>query len=99
MGSVLTSTILAPCKPTENGSKAPCCGSSAIVVVVRRYILAYDRGAVSYGHDWASILAISCRNGSETVIVTADNSPTAQMVLTLHVGDNILEVHALYAHI
>ena len=28
--------VLATCKPTENGFKAPCRGSSAIVVVVRR---------------------------------------------------------------
>jgi hypothetical protein len=71
--------VLATCKPTENGFKAPCCGSSAIVVVVRRSILAYDRGAVTYTHGSAQISAVGCRNGSETVIVTADiNSPTTQ---------------------
>jgi hypothetical protein len=41
-------------------------------------MLAYDRGARNYPHDWAPISAAICRNGSETVIVTADNSLTAQ---------------------
>ena len=41
-------------------------------------MLAYDRGARNYVYDWAPISAVNCRNGLGTVIVTADNSPTAQ---------------------
>jgi hypothetical protein len=41
-------------------------------------MLVYDRGARNYSTDWAPISAVNCRNGSETVIVTAENSTTAQ---------------------
>jgi hypothetical protein len=34
--------------------------------------------ARNYPHDWAQISAVSCRNGSETVIETAHNSPTTR---------------------
>ena len=70
--------VLATCKLTENGIKAPCCSSSPIVVVVWRQILDHDPGAVNYVHDWEPFSAVGCKNGSETVIETVVNSPTAQ---------------------
>jgi hypothetical protein len=41
--------VLARCKRAENAFKAPCCGSSPILVVVWRQILDYDLGAKTNG--------------------------------------------------
>ena len=70
--------VLARQKWAEGSFKVPCCGSSPIVVVVWRYLLDYDPGAVTYVHDWAPISAVGSRNGSETVIVTAENAKRAK---------------------
>ena len=67
--------------------------------VVRGVVVVRELDAVNYGHDWAPISAVSCRNGSETIIGTADNSPTAHEGLKLHVRDNKFNFHALHAHI
>ena len=66
--------VLARCKWAENGVNAPCCGSSPIAIVVWRYILDYDLGAITYPPTAYQFSAIGRRNGSGTAIVTFGNA-------------------------
>ena len=71
-------SVLARQKRAEDRFKVPCCGSSPIVVVVWRYLLDYDHGAITYRVTGDQFSAIGNRNASETAIVTAENAEPAE---------------------